>query len=194
MNDEDHCKICKRSVHCCIFKKKEGFVFVGIKTAEKIRQETGKRFSEFLDFSSLPNKIVDAMKNEEDYLEGSMRFDLLDKKNRLLRLKIKENENCIFLNDKRRCDIYDIRPNICRIYPLWAIRLLNGKLKVIGHDEESKCGIIRNLQHKIGKNTDFEKVLSKKRVLEISKIMEDIEKENIYYKRNIDKFVKTNNL
>jgi Fe-S-cluster containining protein len=194
MNFENNCKICKRSVHCCIFKKKQGFAFVDIKTAEKIKQKTGKEFFEFLDYSPLPFKIVAAMKNEDDYLEGSMRVELLDKKNRLLRLKIKDNEHCIFLNDKRRCEIYSIRPNICRIYPFWAMRLLNGKLKVIRHDSHPRCGIIKELQRESGDYTDFEKVLSKKRVKEIKLIMENIEKDNIYYKKNIGKFVEKNKL
>lgn len=197
MDFENHCKICKRSVHCCIFKKKEGFVFVGIKDAKRIKIKTDKNFSDFLDYSPLSRKLVNAMKNEGDYLEGAIRNDLLDKQKRLLRLKIKENEHCIFLNDKRRCEIYDIRPNICRIYPFWAMRLLNGKLKVIGHDENTGCGIIKELQTKSGnskENIDLENVLSKKRIEEIKSIMRNIEKENNYYKKSIDAFVKENKL
>jgi Fe-S-cluster containining protein len=184
-------------VHCCIFKKKEGFVFVGIKDAKRIKIKTDKNFSDFLDYSPLSRKLVNAMKNEGDYLEGAIRNDLLDKQKRLLRLKIKENEHCIFLNDKRRCEIYDIRPNICRIYPFWAMRLLNGKLKVIGHDENTGCGIIKELQTKSGnskENIDLENVLSKKRIEEIKSIMRNIEKENNYYKKSIDAFVKENKL
>jgi Fe-S-cluster containining protein len=194
MNFENHCKICQRNVHCCIFKKKEGFAFVSIKNAEEIKQKTGKKYTEFLDYSPLPKKIVDAMQHEDFYLEGAMRIKLLDQNNRLLRLKIKENEHCIFLNDKRRCAIYNIRPHICRIYPFWTIKLLSGKLKVIKHDENPKCGIIKELQKMSGDKTDFEKALKNKQVKEIKEIMKNIEKENIHYKKNIDQFVKINHL
>lgn len=193
MNWEKHCKDCKKNVHCCRFSEGNGFVFVDIKTAEKIRQKIGKDYSAFLDYSPLQKGMIMAMKTEGDYLEGSMRLGLLDDEGRILRLKIKD-EKCIFLGDDGKCEIYDVRPNICRIYPLWAMRLIGGNLKVIRHDENPLCEIVQELQRGLGDDTDMEKVLPKEKIKEVKGIWQDIEKENEFYKKNIKNFAAGNNL
>jgi Fe-S-cluster containining protein len=192
MKWEKLCFECKKDVHCCRFMNNSGFVFVGIKTAEQIRDKTNIKFSDFLDYSPLDKQTVRNMKKQDFHLEGNMRFQLLDDENRLLRLKI-EHEKCIFLNDKGRCDIYDIRPNICKIYPFWALRLIDGSLKVITHDDNSSCQIIKKLENEGGKK-DMELVLSKIKIKEIKEIMKNIEKENKFYKENIGEFVSKNKL
>jgi Fe-S-cluster containining protein len=187
MDYETHCKVCKKDVHCCIFKKDTGFTYVGIKDAEKIKKRIKKDYSYFLDYSPLPKKILTALKNDDPVLEGSLRFSQLDKEKRILRLKTKKDGRCIFLNDNGRCDIYSIRPNICKIFPFWAIRLTNGKLKVIEHDIAPRCLIIKSLNKK---DKDIEKALPKKEISRIKKIAKDIVKEKTKYKKDIRCFAK----
>ncbi len=184
---ETDCKKCKKNIHCCIFKNNSGFTFIGIKDAERIKKTIKKDYSYFLDYSPLPKKIISAIKKDESYLEGALRYSQIDKK-KILRLKTKKQGRCIFLNDKGKCDIYSIRPNICRIYPFWVIRLNNGKLKVIEHDINSGCSVIKSLNKK---HTDLEKTLSKKEIKDIKKVVKDIEKENLFYKKNIKRFIES---
>ncbi|MBU0627635.1 MAG: YkgJ family cysteine cluster protein [Nanoarchaeota archaeon] len=182
---ESNCKNCKKHEHCCIFDDQLGFVFVGIKNAENIKRTTKKDYSYFLDYSPLPKPLASSLKDEDPVLEGKMRYHQLDK-NRILRLKTKKNGKCIFLGDHGKCEIYNIRPNICRIFPFWAIRLTNNKLKVIEHDPCSDCSVVKS----IAKNGSVKKNVSKKEAENIKKIFRNIEKEDIYYKKNIKKFVK----
>jgi len=188
MQYQSFCRVCPTNAHCCTFKNKSGFTFVGIEDAKKIKSETKKDYNESLDFSPLSEDIVAFLKDDDPSLEGAMRNKQLDKQNRLLRLKTKKDGTCIFLDKNRRCTIYDIRPNICRIFPFWAMKLNNGKIKIIEHDEKPKCGIIKS------KNKEFEDIedsLSDNEVKEIKKIFGDIIKENKHYKKNIRRFAKT---
>ncbi|MCX6706838.1 MAG: YkgJ family cysteine cluster protein [Candidatus Woesearchaeota archaeon] len=175
------CKNCKRDVHCCIFKNPSQFAFVGLKHAKLIKQRIHKDYDQFLDYSPLPKNVVKALRNCDPCLEGALRYSQLDRKKRLIRLKAKKDRRCIFLDDSSRCEIYDIRPNICRIFPFWAIRLNNGKLKIITHDLDPSCSAVRSLN--ISR-------ISPKDASNIRKVMKDIEKEDAYYKKNIAKFWK----
>jgi Fe-S-cluster containining protein len=197
MDFKKECSRCKRDAHCCVFKKNKdgvaGFVFIDLKDAATIKKKTGKKYSEFLDFSPLSSKIVSEMKSGDPSLEGAMRYALLDKKskdckNRLLRLNVQKNGNCIFLNSEGLCDIYDVRPKICRIYPFWAMTLIDGKLKVIRHEPYSKCRVIKALQGKSGENTDLETLIPKKETSRIKKAIIDVNKDNVHYKEHIDEF------
>ena len=190
MQFENNCKICRKKTHCCIFSGDSGFAFVGIRTAKKIRQETGKDYSGFLEYTPLPKKIVAGLKNEEDILEGGLRYTQLDKKYRILRLKKKKDGRCIFLDEAGKCEIYQIRPNICRIYPFWVMKLQNGKLKVIKHDHDSGCGIVKNIKM----NSELDLLLSGKQISDMKEIFRKIHEENIHYKKNVGSFVKENNL
>jgi Fe-S-cluster containining protein len=179
-----NCNKCKRDVHCCIFKDASEFAFVGLKNAEQIKKRIKKDYDHFLDYSPLPKHVVNIMKDSDTCLEGSLRYSQLDSKNRLLRLKTKKtnkDKRCIFLDDSGKCEIYDIRPNICRIFPFWAIRLSNGRLKIITHDLDPSCSAVRSL--------DISSIPAKD-ALKIKKVMKDIEKEDIYYRKNIRKFWK----
>lgn len=184
MDFKNTCKNCPNNSHCCIFNKQSGFTFLTIKDAKRIKKQTKKEYSEFLDYSPLSKKVLNYLKNDDPANEGTLRLSQLDK-NRILRLKTKNNGKCIFLNDQNRCEIYDIRPNICRIYPFWAIKLINGKLKVIEHDINSKCKIIKSLKKK-----DIDNILSKNEQTKIKKLFKDIINENSSYKKNIRKFIK----
>jgi Fe-S-cluster containining protein len=188
MANKDECRKCTEKTHCCIFKNNSGFTFVGIATAKTIRKKIKKEYSHFLDYSPLPKKIVANLKNDDPLLEGSLRYSQLDKKNRILRLKTKKDGRCIFLNDWGKCDIYSLRPNVCRIFPYWAILLIDGRLKVIEHDSNPKCRIIASI---LDKSEDVESVLSKKEIIEIRKIFIKIENEDRIYRKNIQKFTKS---
>lgn len=178
---EGNCKECRKDWHCCIFKNNSGFAFVGIQDARNIKRRIKKDYSYFLDYSPLPKKVINLLRYEEPALEGKIRYSQLDKGS-LLRLRTKKDGMCIFLNDYGKCEIYSIRPNVCKIFPFWAMKLTNGRIKVIEHDAYPKCSIVTK---DIGKN------ISRKKVLTIKKIFRKIEKENDYYKRNIKKFVKS---
>jgi Fe-S-cluster containining protein len=174
------CKTCKKDVHCCN-QSKSGFIFLGITDAEKIKKHTKKSYKEIIDCTPLPKKTINLLKNDDPGLEGYLRYSQL-KNNRLLRLKKKADGNCIFLDEKRRCSIYSVRPNICRIFPFWAMRLISNKIKIIEHDAYPECLIV--------KNKDVEKTLSKKQKEEIKSLFKKIEKEDIHYKKNITSFMK----
>ncbi len=180
-----NCRTCPKNIHCCIFKDNKGFAFLTVNDARLIKKKINKDYSHFLNYSPLSNKIISAMKKEEPCLEGALRYLQLDKK-RLLRLKTKEEGRCIFLNKKGKCDIYSIRPNICRIYPFWAMRLFNKKLKVIEHNINMKCSIIYK--------KEVEQILSAKQADEVKNIFKKIEKEAKEYKKGISEFVSQNNL
>jgi Fe-S-cluster containining protein len=182
-----NCKKCPNSKHCCIFKNNLGFTFIGIKDAKIIKSKIKKNYDFFLDYSPLSKRVVSYLKNDDPSLEGSLRYSELDIKNHILRLKTKKDGTCIFLNDKNMCDIYSIRPNICRIFPFWAMKLISGKIKVIPHDVEPVC---KNITLIIEKDEDVEKILSKAEKNKIKKIFRNIIKETIYYKKNIKDFIK----
>ena len=176
MNFKKHCKTCPPRKHCCIFKENTGFTFVSLSNAKDIKKKIKKDYSFFLDYSPLSKKTINLLKEEDPALEGYLRHSLLDKRGRLLRLKTKKKGRCIFLNDDKKCEIYSIRPNICKIYPLWAMRLTDNSIKVITHDSEPRCPILESI------NTEnIEEVLSKKEINLTKKIFKLIEKEAIDY-------------
>lgn len=190
MNFEKHCKKCRKGEHCCIFEDDSGFVFVGIKDAKNIKKKTNQDYSYFLDYSPSPKKMVYSLKTDDPSLEGRLRYKQLDKKNRLLKLKTQKEGRCIFLNDSNLCDIYEVRPNICKIFPFWAMKLNNGKTKIISHGIDPGCGIIRALYKQF---PDIEQVLDKSEIKKIKKVFSAIKREHIYYKKNIKNFLKNHN-
>lgn len=131
----------KCGAKCCIFKN-IGFSFVTLKNAEQIRRKTKKPYSYFLDYSPLSKNEVAMLRTCDPFLEGRMRYLQL-KHGRILRLKTKKGGKCIFLTSER-CEIYRIRPNICRIFPFWGIRLINRRIKIIEHGI-NKCSDINRL-------------------------------------------------
>ena len=186
MEFQSNCKRCRKDAHCCIFEKC-GFTFVSPKNAKDIKQKINKDYSYFLDYSPLSKKVVDVLKNCDPALEGKMRYLQLNKQNRILRLKLKKGGRCIFLGNDGLCEIYGQRPNICRIFPFWAMRLANGKIKVIEQDVNLKCSAIKSLAKG---HEDIEKALLRSEIIAIRKIFRDIEKESVSYKKQIKRFVK----
>ncbi len=167
------CLVCSDKIHCCI----NGFAFVGINDAKKIRKFIGTDYDFFLDFSKLSKRILKLLKDDDPCLEGTLRFSLI-KNDKILRIKQKDGK-CVFLKNNK-CEIYEVRPKICRIYPYWCIKLINGGVKVIEHDPNSLCAIC-NLNN-----------LTKDEEKNIKKLFNDILKEAKYYKKNITGFVKNN--
>jgi Fe-S-cluster containining protein len=129
-----------------------------------------------LDFSPLDEKIIKAIKNSDPSLEGVLRYSQLDAKKRLLRLRHKTNGDCIFLNSKGLCEVYPVRPNVCKIFPFWVVKLISGKFKIIAHDDEPQCQIICSM---LKKDEDVETSLPKKQQLEIKNIFQKIKREKV---------------
>ena len=173
MDCEKHCKTCPPRTHCCMFEDDAGFTFVSLVDAKNIKKKIKKDYSFFLDYSPLSKKNITLLKEGDPAREGNLRYSLLDK-GRILRLKTK-NGRCIFLNDDNICEIYDIRPNVCKIYPLWAMRLTDNSLKVIGHDPEPTCPALES------NDGDIEEFLSEKEIDSTKKLFKLIEKEAIDY-------------
>lgn len=167
MSFANHCKKCKSSVHCCMFRH-GGFVFVTINDIKAIKKFTKKELAYFVDNSKLPKALVEALKHDDPSLEGALRYSQI-KNGSIRRLKTKKDGRCIFLNDCGKCDIYKIRPDVCRIFPYWAVKLTSGQIKVISHDPCPKCSIIRGQK-------DVEKHMTKKQIVEIKRIFKNIKK------------------
>lgn len=179
MNFKEHCKTCPPSKHCCMFKEDIGFTFVGISNAKEIKEKIRKPYSFFLDFSPLSKETIALLKKDDPALEGHLRYTLLDKDGRLLRLKTKEDGRCILLDSGNECEIYDIRPYVCGIYPFWGIRLEDDTIKVIPHDTEPNCPIL-----------DSKYSLSQQEITLIKNIFIQIEKEaKEYLKGCKDEFI-----
>jgi len=168
------CLQCKAKYHCC----KNGFAFVGIEDAKQIKETTGKEYTEFLDYSELSPDVLQIVQSGDPVHESSLRNYLL-KDNKILRLQ-KRGRNCVFLKEGK-CSIYTIRPKICQMYPHWCMRLLDGTLKVIDHDD-NYC-LVRNSTTL--RTEDEEKLF---------KLFRDILDEGQYYKEHIDEFVKEHNI
>lgn len=145
-------------------------MFVTMKDALAIRKVTGKSFAQFLDYSPLPKRIIAALSYDDPAFEGGLRYSQLSR-GRLLRLRTKRDGRCIFLNDFGKCDIYKVRPNVCRIFPFWVVKLISGRLKIISHDADPECKMVKGQE-------DVEKLLSKKQVAEIKRIFRKIRKES----------------
>lgn len=172
MDCEKHCKTCPPRTHCCMFKDDIGFTFVSLSDAKEIKKRIKKDYSFFLDYSPLSKENITLLEGDPA-LEGYLRYSLLDM-GRILRLKTK-NGRCIFLNDDNACEIYDIRPNVCKIYPLWAMRLTDNSLKVISHDSEPTCPALESY------TGDIEDVLSITEIDSTKKIFKLIEQEASNY-------------
>jgi Fe-S-cluster containining protein len=173
---EKYCDVCKNSIHCCIFKN-GGFVFVTPKNAKAIKKKINKDYSYFLEYSPFDRNIVEVLRTCDPSAEGGMRYLQLNKENRLLRLKTQKTGRCIFLKDSGRCKIYDVRPNVCRIFPFWVMRLLDNRIKIIEHGLDNKCGVLRSIAKP---KVEIEDVLSKKDKLSLIKLFKAIEKEKNY--------------
>jgi Fe-S-cluster containining protein len=168
------CLECSAKNHCC----KNGFAFVGIDDAKKIKEVSGKEYSEFLNYSQFTQDMLTHLKESDPSLESNLRSYLITD-NRLLRLK-KSKGQCIFLKNGE-CSIYENRPKICQMYPYWCMELIDGTIKVINHDDNF-C-LVRN-----------QKVLSADEEDKKRTLFREIIAEAHYYKKNIVQFAKESQL
>ena len=177
-----HCKECSKcpSSSCCYYEDHTGFIAVSIKDAERIKKETGQPYSEFLDFSLLPEEIIEECRTDPSGSEGEMRYKML-KNNRLLRLKRKKN-HCVFLDEQYRCTIYYFKPLICSMYPFWY-EIKQGEVKIVPHDRDMDCAFIKNRIHVPSATTD-----------KLKQIALQIEDEREDYLKRINAFVRKNKL
>lgn len=174
-----HCSKCPKELFCCVNPhREESFVPIGIEDAEKIRKNTGKEFSEFLDYSKLSEAALKSVENSEENME-------IIKDGRVLRFKMGEDGRCVFL-ENNKCSIYETRALLCRMYPFWYKKTGPGKIEIELFDENEPCGLSRENVKKIR--------LSKEDEAELIRIAEEMEKETEHYKKNIDRFVKENGL
>lgn len=174
----NYCLKCSLYVHCCKFKHSKGFVFVGIKDADKIRRKYNLAYSDFLEFRKFSKQWIKLNKMQPKFSEGYLRCSQL-KKDKLLVLRTKRNGDCIFL-EKGKCVIYADRPLVCKIYPYW---FYNGdKLHIISHDDGCKCKLLKE-EYGLA-------VLPGKELSEMKKIARKIMQEDRYYRKNISRFIK----
>lgn len=182
MDYKNLCENCKTSFHCCIFKDKDSFAFVGIKDAKEIKKNLKLGYRDFLVFRKLPKKLIRELKESKKDTEDHLRFRELNK-DKILCLKLNKDKTCIFLDKNRHCMIYEFRPNICKIYPFWVSK----NKKVVEHEADDTCKIL--VSHK-KKNKNIEKSLSNREVRRIKKVHSDIIKEEKNYNKNIKEFIK----
>lgn len=95
----------------CYFAKKTccatpNPIFVGILEAIKIHQATGLKYSDFLVYAEFAH---------EQFLEA---FDELLPNRKSIMFRHGPDHACIFLSEKG-CRIPQVRPFICRVFPLW---------------------------------------------------------------------------
>lgn len=172
------CLVCCKKYHCCINPSNKGYTAVFIDEAEKIQKKTGMKYNEFLTFSKIPGKLAKASKSDFKGSEARLRADMMVN-DKILRLKTKKNNECVFLKNGK-CVIYTIRPTICRIYPYW-FRNKKGKIKIEVHAGCEYCGM---LEYGVTDN----------QLKQLIKTAKKIEKQTLYYKKNIADFVKKNKI
>ncbi|MFX0135068.1 MAG: YkgJ family cysteine cluster protein, partial [Candidatus Hodarchaeota archaeon] len=102
MEDFDFFKICKncKDEECC---REPYYAFIAENEIERIRNK----------IKELNLKISD---NSEDFID----IEVVYYKNKPLKFKVikKINENCVFLENRRFCQINDVKPFDCKIWPL----------------------------------------------------------------------------
>jgi Fe-S-cluster containining protein len=94
----------------------------------------------------------DEAKEIAEYLDLSISFfyhNYLHQYNRRMALNNRENEDCIFL-EERRCKVYEARPVQCRRWPFWE-RIFKNPSDF--RFARSYCEGLKNLSHGEFKNT-----------------------------------------
>ena len=135
---ENRCFHCKE--HCCIG---EFATFLTLRDALRIKKATGKDLEEFCTFgpiSSDPQEQTWLMEDKEHTY-----FDFTDS-GKVLQLKCNEKFECIFLGDKKQCIIYQSRPMICQVFPIWYYQDPDRKIElVIDPDASDECWLCERM-------------------------------------------------
>lgn len=176
------CQNCREpKINCCHYENaNEGFVFIGINEAKQIKEKTGLKFHEFLDFSRLPEEVI--KKRNKSKSPSREFYSKLFLDNRILRLK--NLKKCVFLQSNCKCSIYDFRPSICRVFPFWYEINEKGELFLTRYHEatESKCELLKQNRHvlKIPENE----------LLNLYEAINKLEEEAVFYLEKIYFFAK----
>ncbi len=104
-------------------------IFVGVVEAVKIHKKTGLKYSAFLSYTKF---------DEWQYIEA---FSELIPSGKTLAFIRKPDGACIF-HAETGCQIFDIRPLICRVFPFWYeqdIYKQTGEITLF--IEERECGL-----------------------------------------------------
>lgn len=190
-------KCAKQGRDCC---REAHAKFLTLKDAERIAGYLGIPVNAF----ALYGGLKDEDREEYIYINRDQRYyyDLTRRDDRLLQLKYKSNGSCMFQNHHGRCDIYPVRPLICRTYPFW----LSEEGDIIFDGCSSDCPIVcaatgNDEPEDIAKLVDPNGV-ARARVIErigcsredmktfLNQMMIEIED----YRINIDTFVATNGI
>lgn len=109
---QQYCRQCE--ANCC----KNWTIFTTIADIKRIADFTGQNIVEFAEFSKIPDWEV-------KYYSKKIKFHFynLAKSGFILQLK-KHNNHCLFLHGNK-CQIYKVRPYICRLYHFWFLRKRN---------------------------------------------------------------------
>lgn len=111
----NNCLECaKQGRDCC---REAHAKFLTLKDALRIAGFLGKPVGSF----ALYGGLKDEDREEYIYINKHQRYyyDLTLRDDRLLQLKFKDDGSCMFQSQNGRCEIYPVRPLICRTYPFW---------------------------------------------------------------------------
>lgn len=127
------CLKCKE--HCCIGEYGTFVTLGDIKRISKFTKLTPDKFAKYDDICSDPEEQKELMK-EHDHSY----FEYTDK-GRVPQLKSNKKGECIFFKDKK-CEIYSVRPLICRIFPIGFRKEKDGT-RIFIEEEDKYCKITK---------------------------------------------------
>ena len=80
---------------------------------QKIQDHTGKSLSEFIEI----DKVVPAIESGFYKLSPLLKDQIVD--GYRIKLKLREDGNCVFLEDGKGCTLGENRPLVCKLFPFW---------------------------------------------------------------------------
>lgn len=129
---DNFCMRC--SDHCCIG---DYATFITLKDAMRISKSKNIGVDEFCFYG--PIYRIKKEQNEMKKTRDHAYFDFSE--GYVLQLKGTKDKKCIFFIGNK-CSVYDKRPMICRIFPLW-FKKTGGKLKLVIEEEDTYCPITK---------------------------------------------------
>jgi len=115
----------KHICHVCHDEEEKGCcsdeIFVTVHDLKRISKKTGLDVDKIAKYKKPKKDLLELWRDNDD-LKG---FLLKDK---LLIMKGKDHD-CLFLGDDG-CEIFNIRPGVCRMFPFWFDEAKNGKLSL----------------------------------------------------------------
>lgn len=156
--------------HCCI-----GPVgtFITLRDAERIANFTGIRMNKFCIFAEISK---DKEWQKELMKDRDHSYFEISGSGKVLQLKAKDNEECIFLKD-RKCSIHEVKPLVCRIFPIGYKS--DGSLCYFG--EDSYCRFMDKDIKKTCKRIGFTISQIKKLVKQHLKELEEYKEYEKYF-------------